>query len=96
MNSRDEQRDNIERVSARIAGVIIEFCTHRTRRGLFYAEELRDFVGQCVGATAPGSADRILRDLRQRGVINYRVLSRRESLYEVINVKERHAGATSI
>ena len=37
-----------------------------------------------VGETAPGSADRVLRDLRQRGSIDYEVVSRRSSLYRVL------------
>jgi ribosomal protein S25 len=40
-----------------------------------------------LSVSAPAIADRILRDLRQRGVVEYRVLSRRESLYEVMTAR---------
>jgi len=79
-----EQQENLERVSSRIAGAIIEFCRAHKR---FYAEELRAYVLQATGIVAPGSADRVLRDLRQRGILDYLVISRRESLYEVLWVR---------
>jgi len=84
----DEQEEHLERVSARIAVAIVQFCIEKLQSSdhTFYAEELRKFVVREIGFTAPGSADRVLRDLRQRGVIAYRVLDRRASLYEVIAV----------
>ena len=81
----DEQRENLERVSSRIAQAVIKFCRgHRT----FHADDLREAVIRDTGIAAPASADRILRDLRQRRRISYRVLNRRESHYEVISVGE--------
>ena len=44
-----------------------------------------------VGRVAPGSADRVLRDLRKRRKLNYKVLSRRESRYRVIPVEVTQA-----
>jgi hypothetical protein len=41
-----------------------------------------------TGIAAPASADRILRDLRQKGVIDYKVLGRRASLYAVTRLPE--------
>lgn len=78
-----EQAEQLERVSARIARPILVFCKAHKR---FHADELRRFVVSQVGVAAPGSADRVLRDLRQQGRLNYVVVSRRESLYEVIEV----------
>jgi hypothetical protein len=79
----DEQQENLERVSSRIASAVVEFCrTHRR----FHADELRQAVIAATGIAAPASADRILRDLRRRGVIDYVVVNRRESLYEVVEV----------
>ena len=40
---------------------------------------------------APGSSDRVLRDLRKRRKLNYKVLSRRESRYRVIPVEVTQA-----
>lgn len=79
-----EQEENIDRVSSRIAWAIIEFCQTHKR---FHADELRKYVIAQTGISAPGSADRILRDLRSRGIIRYHVVNRRESLYEVDEVK---------
>jgi hypothetical protein len=78
-----EQQENLERVTSRIARAILDFCSCHQR---FYAEELRAYVIRETGIAAPGSADRVLRHLRQSGRLNYRVLSRRESLYEMISM----------
>jgi hypothetical protein len=78
-----EQEENLERVSSRIGRAIIDFCRAHKR---FHADDLRKAVISETGIAAPASADRILRDLRKRGVIDYRVLSRRESLYEIVAV----------
>lgn len=77
-----EQSDNLERVSERISGSILRFWDRTVPE--FFAEELRQHVANECGYVAPGSADRILRDLRQRKVINYRVVSRSKSLYEIL------------
>lgn len=90
----DEQQENLERVSSRIGAAIITFCGEHLRdeaNPQFHAEDLREFVTRETGISAPGSADRILRNLRQRGVIDYRVIDRRGSLYEVLAVKGKAA-----
>ena len=79
--------ENLTRVSGRIAGLVFEFVTKRLEPVThFRAEELRQYVEMFLANRhiAPGSVDRVLRDLRKRGVLNYRVVSRRDSLYEVI------------
>jgi len=80
----DEQREHLERVSSRIARAIIQFCREHRQ---FHADELRKHVLREAGITAPGSADRILRDLRQRKLIDYKVVNRHESLYETLWIK---------
>ena len=77
----DEQQENLDRVMSRIGQAIVRFCRLHRR---FHAGELHAFVLQETGAAAPASADRTLRDLRKRGLIDYMVLNRRESLYQVI------------
>jgi hypothetical protein len=72
----------LESVSSRIGGAILDFCAARVGRQ-FHADELRCHVSARVGDCAPGSADRVLRDLRQRGAIEYTVLNRAASLYRV-------------
>lgn len=79
----EEHVENLERVSSRIEWAIIDFCKEHAT---FHADELRQAVTRVTGIAAPASADRILRLLRQKGVVNYEVVSRRESLYRVISV----------
>lgn len=70
---------DITRVNNAIAKHIETFvCTHNE----WHVEELRKFVFDNVGGyVAPASPDRILRDLRQKGRVNYVVVSRAKSLY---------------
>lgn len=81
-HAKSEQDRQIERVEAKIAESIVDFCANRT---VFYGDELRKYVFQHVGLTSPESPGRILRLLRKRGVLNYRCASRTHSLYEVIH-----------
>lgn len=78
-----EQAEQLRRVAKRIATAIREFCGAHKR---FHADELRAHVARETGVAAPASADRVMRDMRQSGEIDYRVLSRRDSLYEVVSV----------
>lgn len=80
------QTEEKQRVSDRIAGAIVAFWL--AREGEFHVEELRAYVERVVGKTAPASADRILRDLRQRKVINYVVVSRSQSLYRALPLED--------
>jgi hypothetical protein len=80
----EEQQENLERVSSRIERAVMQFCReHRS----FHADDLRRYVINETGITAPASADRILRLLRQQKKLNYRVVDRRASLYEVLWVQ---------
>lgn len=74
----------LEKVSARIGHAVMAFYELRlTKRSCrFYADELRKWVYAQVAIAAPGSADRILRDLRQKGRLDYVLISRSKSLYE--------------
>ena len=76
----DEQQENLERVTSRIGRAVVQFCGEHRR---FHADELRKYVITETGIAAPASADRVLRHLRQKKKIAYKVVSRRESLYEV-------------
>ena len=68
-----------ERVKSAIRKHIIAFCYPGRR---FHMDELTRYVRGQV-PTAPDSAGRILRALRQDGVIDYRLVSRRDSEYEI-------------
>lgn len=77
-----EQHENLERVTEAIGKTIIEF---RTLVGLlhpFRCEEMRRFVINRYPHIAPASPDRILRQLRQQGKLDYQIVNRRGSLYE--------------
>ena len=74
-------RENLDRVYSRIAGHIITF--HDERRGQYFrAEDLRQYVLDREPSIAPGSPDRILREMRLKGVLSYEVVNRRASLYQ--------------
>lgn len=76
----------LEATKARICDVIIEYCSERVGKQ-FHADDLRRYVtANVIGGCAPGSADRVLRDLRQQGTIIYEVMNRRESLYLIERV----------
>jgi hypothetical protein len=84
-----QQESELVRVRHRIGVAICDALATRLalHRPEFFAEELRREVEARIGPkAAPGSADRILRDLRQRGVLDYVVLSRRRSHYRVVRV----------
>lgn len=79
------QQDNIRRVSQRISRVILDFYDLRKsqRQPSFHAGDLRFYVARHIGhELAPASPDRILRDLRKRGLLDYKVVSRSQSMYE--------------
>lgn len=70
----------LDGVSGRIATSILSFNETIGNRE-FYADDLRNWVNVRAGQCAPGSADRILRDLRKRKLLDYTVLNRAKSLY---------------
>ena len=80
-----EQEENLERVTARIGSAIQRFFLIKGEGGNreFFVEDLRRYVISEVGIIAPASPDRIMRNLRQKGIINYTVLSRSESYYRI-------------
>jgi hypothetical protein len=82
--SKGVQRDeHLERVGERISGAVLDFCRGVRR---FHMNELTDWVSKRTGV-APDSPGRILRQLRSVGKLNYRVLDRRASLYEVTRLE---------
>ena len=82
-----EQEENLNRVNARIGPTILQFYKQRKARGQprFFAGDLREFVVSTKGhALAPASPDRVLRDLRKKHLLNYKVISRSQSKYEFL------------
>lgn len=78
------QEQELARVSGAISKAILGFLRARLNNGYteFHAAELRDWVAASV-ATAPASADRVMRDLRKTGRIAYHVVNRARSLYRI-------------
>lgn len=72
-----------ERVNSRIAPAIVEFCAVRGVGSQFHAEDLHRHVEIRTGRVAPASADRVLRMLRTGRQVEYKVLDRGRSLYEI-------------
>jgi hypothetical protein len=82
-----EQREELDRVATRLNGAILAFCAERIGRQ-FHADDLRRHVRTQLGEMiAPDSASRILRLLRQKKRVNYVVVNRRASLYQVLPLK---------
>ena len=79
-------RDEHARVKRAVRQVIIAFAVDRlTWKPSFHMQELTYYVSRYV-PTAPDSAGRILRALRQDHVIDYRLVSRAASEYEIVAV----------
>lgn len=82
-----EQKRQIERVKVSIGGVIVDFFASKSVGERFFAADLHSFVGKHA-QIAPASADRVMRDLRSSGVINYTLVSRAQSQYQVESVSQ--------
>ena len=76
--------EQLKRVS-NIAQVITEFVNSKIGQE-FRCAEVRNACTLKLGFTnvAPSSPDRVMRDLRQRGKINYELVSRPKSLYRAL------------
>lgn len=80
---RAQQAAHLARVTSAIGQAVLEFCRSIGANGEFHAKQLHDYVGSHV---APASADRILRQMRSAGRVNYAVVNRRASLYRITAV----------
>jgi hypothetical protein len=91
----ETQERNLRRVNLKIASLVVEFCQRYTGTPLqsltsFTASGLEEWVrfeSDLRGIhVTPGSAMRILRNLRQAGVIDYINESRSESRYRILDI----------
>ena len=73
--------DHLDRVSEKIAIYVVDFCGQQED---FLMSQLLTYVRSKVSNLAPDSPGRILRDLRQKGVLDYRVVDRKNSHYRVM------------
>jgi hypothetical protein len=78
------QQANLDRVKNSIATHVKTFVRLRWVSGQerFYMRELHDYIF-AITQTAPASPDRVLRELRLYGHFDYKVVNRKESLYEI-------------
>jgi hypothetical protein len=85
----NEQQQQLLRVRSSLADLIVAFWTRKLAAPSpdFYADELRRAIAVGV-KSAPASADRVLRDLRQAKRINYTVVSRSRSLYRALPLEQ--------
>ena len=74
----DIQRRELSRVRGTLGQVVLDYCR---QHATFCLSDLSCAVRQ--GSGAPDSPSRILRDLRQRGLLDYTVTNRRASAYRV-------------
>jgi len=86
----DDDPAERQRVNDRIGGAILDFCRDHAGQQ-FHGKDLLAHVLAQVGEVAPDSPGRILRDLRRRRKISYRVVRRRDSLYELPGHGGNHA-----
>lgn len=75
-----EQQEQLERVRGNVRRIILRFLQTVGAGGIFHADDLNRYVSSRA-MVAPGSADRIMRDMRKRGEIRYELLNRRRSQY---------------
>lgn len=80
----NEQQTNLNRVSTAISQIVTDFWSERINKE-FLNCELHSYVASKV-TIAPGSADRVLRMLRKKHVVNYEVVNRAKSLYKALPV----------
>lgn len=82
-----QQALNLERVTERIQELILGFARDRvaTSRPQFVMLELTSFVAR-HHTVAPASVDRVFRHLRAQGLLDYVVVNRRGSQYELTKV----------
>jgi hypothetical protein len=78
--------ENLQRVALNLGQSIVHFWQIKmsTPGRRFTATELRQYVQKNNFGTAPASADRVLRNLRKAGKLNYAVVNRAASLYEAL------------
>lgn len=79
-----EQADNLERVKLNQADIVLAFARDLLASGQseFHMAALQAHVAGRT-ASAPASPDRILRQLRRDGLLDYEVIDRASSLYRL-------------
>jgi len=79
---RQQQYQNLERVTERIGHAILEFF--KAPREYYRSDDLYQFVKARVSRIAPPSVNRIACALRAKGLIDFECIHRAGSLYHVV------------
>ena len=85
----NEQTKQLERASSRLKESICRFYAQAiyNKKIEFRMTDLYKFVSTDTGGkVAPGSPDRVMRQLKSAGVLNYEVISRSQSTYRALGV----------
>lgn len=94
-----QQATNLTRVESNIAPIVIAFLEGVQLQGCsqeFHLQDMQEYVAaKAGGVLSPDSPSRILRLLRRQGRIDYKVLSRRQSLYLFLGFKQPSPTAQS-
>jgi len=84
---RDEQAQQLARVSSRIERAVLAYVTALPIGAEFLGHELDRYAcGQAC--CTPGSATRILRNLRRKGLLNYIVSNRAQARYRRLPLED--------
>ena len=71
----------LTRVTSKIGKLVLDFRQQKGTAAKWHSTELHDFI-RCRAPVAPASCDRILRELRRDGFLDYRVVNRSQALYQ--------------
>lgn len=82
----DEQERELRRVSGNIATHVLTFVKLRGKGKMFTGRELESMIDSLPIPSTPGSATRILRDLRKKKIIGFEVVNRSQSIYRITHV----------
>lgn len=83
------ENENLKTVAHRIGDAVTAFWATKvaSEDPTFTANQLRFYVMNLIGNISPGSADRVLRQLRFDMKVDYIVLNRGRSIYQAIPVR---------
>jgi hypothetical protein len=80
--------EHLQHNEATAGDAVLAFCKQHLNN-TFTADELRLYVAEHItGTVSPSTADRVLRNLRIKGQVEYVVLNRGKSLYKVTAVEQ--------
>jgi hypothetical protein len=95
MTKANDFPEDRERVTSHIGWVVLDFFrlklarNRRCSTNQFHASDLHRFVASKCPEAAPGSADRIMRVLRQGGRLDYVLVDRSCSQYAAVSVEPK-------